>query len=95
MGKDEFAWQLRTKEGNGYMRLILEELEKTRHFVDVFYVAKRVAKRLHVDADQAFRSQIRYRLNKLFFRRKVERITKKGERGFFLTNYYKLAEREA
>ena len=73
-----------------FFNLILEELEKARDFVNVFQVAKGVAEKLHVEPSQAFRNRIRYRLNKLFFRGKVELQVKKGERGFFLTNYYKL-----
>jgi len=72
------------------MKLILEELEKARDFADVFQVAQGVAERLHVDADRAFRNRIRYRLNELYFKGKVEMQVKKGKREFFLTNYYKL-----
>jgi len=49
VGKEEFTRQLRTEEGDGYMSLILEELEKTRDFVDVLHVAKAVAEKLHVE----------------------------------------------
>jgi len=94
VGKEDFTWPLRTKEGDGFIKLILKELERAGDFVDVLHVAKRVAEKLRMEPTQAFRSQIRYRLNSLFFQGKVERITKKGERGFFLTNYYRLAERE-
>ena len=87
---EKFTWKLRTKEGDGYMSLILEELEEEGGFVDVFHVAKSVAEKLHVKADQPFRNQIRYRLNRLCYQGKVEVRTKKGERGYFPTNYYKL-----
>jgi len=75
---------------NGLMGLIFEELGKAMDFVDVFRVAKAVAEKLDVEPNQFFRNRIRYRLNKLCFEDKVEMQVKQGERGFFLTNYYKL-----
>jgi len=88
----EFSWQLRTKEGNGYMKLILRELDKAQGYVHVSQMAKRIADRLHVDADQALRSRIRYRLNKLEIEGKLDTELRWEKRGFFPTKYYKVKE---